>query len=89
MKLTIDGVMLDTEKAQQWPLSYMDERSNHHTGDVFRSSKGTWYVFTPSQWSNRHSWVLMNPADILSEYDKYIEEEDKAEIANLAGLAWE
>ena len=89
MKITIEGQRLDTKKASHhWDLYYFDG-SNQHTGKVYLSSKGTWYVYTPSQWSNQHSWCLMDPPAILSEYDRYLEDEEKTEIAELAGLDWE
>lgn len=89
MKLVIDGIRLDTDKASHhWDLWYNDG-SNSFTGDVYRSSKGTWYMYTPSQWANRHSWVLMTPEEILSAYPEYLSDGTKAEIAELAGLGWE
>jgi hypothetical protein len=89
MKITIDGKRFDTDKAKQvWKLWYNDG-SNIHTGEVYLSSGGSWYVYTPSQWSNQHSWVLSSPKDILNDYDKYLEDSEKEEIAKLGGLDWE
>ena len=43
-KLTIESVHLDTELAvKSWPL-YWHDGSNVHTGKVYLSSAGTWYV---------------------------------------------
>lgn len=89
MRITIDGHHLDTEKASHhWELDYWDDH-NRHTGDVYRSSKGTWYVYTPSQWANQHAWRIMTPANILNDYDQYLTEDEKDEIADLATVEWE
>jgi hypothetical protein len=89
MKLTIDGHRFDTTKATlHIPLWYCDG-VRAITGDVYRSSNGLWYVETPSQWSNYRSWRIMDPAEILDEYDRYLKDEDKEQIANAAGLDWE
>jgi hypothetical protein len=90
MKVSIEGHRFDTEKAKLHVQLYrLDDRSNQHTGDVYMSSKGMWYVYTPSQWANMHSWVLMSPEEILSEYDSYLTQEQKEEIAFEAELDWE
>lgn len=90
MKVTIGGHRFDTSKASHhWGLDRIDDNSNRHTGDLYHSSKGTWYVWTPSQWANQHAWMLIEPADALTEYDQYLTDEEKAEIAELAGLDWE
>jgi len=90
MKITIDGKRFDTDKAtRSWDLYKLDSNSNQHTGRVCRSSAGAWYVYTPSQWSNRHSWILSTPEEILDHYDGYLKEEEKEEIAELGGLDWE
>ena len=89
MKVTIEGHHFDTKKApHHWGLSYWDG-NNNHTGDVYLSSKGVWYVYTPSQWANQHSWMLMDASEILTEYDSYLDDEEKSEIAELANLEWE
>jgi hypothetical protein len=90
MKITIDGKRFDTDKcSHSWTLERFDANSNRHTGKVYRSSAGKWYVYTPSQWSNQHSWVLSTPEDILDHYDSYLDDNEKAEIAELGGLDWE
>lgn len=90
MKVTIDGHHFDTQKASHyWDLEYFDQSSNRHTGTLYRSSKGIWYVYTPSQWTNQHSWQLIEPVEALTDYDKYLEDKEKTEIAELAGLDWE
>jgi hypothetical protein len=89
MKISIDGQHFDTAKASQhWELYYWDG-SNGHSGSVYRSSRGTWYVNTPSQWSNRRAWMVMLPEHILSEFDRYLTQEDKEDIATVAGIDWE
>ncbi len=90
MKISINGHHFDTDKASHhWDLDWFDQNSNRHTGDVYRSSKGQWYVYTPSQWSNMHYWELMSVSEILSNYDEYLEDDEKAEIAELGGVEWE
>jgi hypothetical protein len=90
MKICIDGHRFDTKRAtHHWDLSWHDERSNEHTGDLYRSAKGTWYVYTPSQWGNRHSWEIITPEDALDQYSRYLTNEEKTEIAEVAGLDWE
>lgn len=88
MKITIDGVRLDVEKATKFSLSRHDG-SNNSTGSAYRSPKGRWYVYTPSQWANGHAWELSTAADVLGDYDGYLVESDKEEIARLGGLEWE
>jgi hypothetical protein len=90
MKITIDGVRLDTDKAKlHIALYWADDRSNQHTGDVYLSSLDQWYVYTPSQWGNMHSWVLSTAAEILNDYDRYLTEEKKDAIARAGNLEWE
>ena len=90
MKVTIDGYRFDTDKAKVFVTLYkLDEQSNQHRGEVYMSTTGVWYVFTPSQWANRHSWMVMSPEEILNDYDSYLTEDKKAQIAEAAGLAWE
>ena len=90
MKITIDGIRLDTEKASQsWTLYWADDRSNAHSGHIYRSSKGQWYVYTPSQWSNQHTWELSTAANILNDYDKYLNDEQKTQIAELGELTFD
>jgi hypothetical protein len=90
MKVTILGERFDTDKAQRhWELLWVDERDNRHEGDVYQSSQGRWYVHAPDQGGHRQRWLLMEPAAILGEYDRYLTQEAKATIADVAGLEWE
>lgn len=89
MIVCIRGKRFDTDRAQKhWDLYYHDG-SNGHTGDVFLSSKGTWYVYTMSQWGNGHRWELMSPEEILERLGHGLEEEEKKEIIQLAELETE
>ena len=88
-KLTIESVHLATDLAvKSWPM-YWHDGSNVHTGKVYLSSAGTWYVWTPSQWGNGHWWELSEPGEILNQWDRYLTTERKAEIAEEAGISWE
>ena len=88
-KITIDDHRFDTAKAQAtFDLDYWDG-SNRHTGMLYLSSTGIWYIYTPSQWSNRHSWEIIDPTNALERYDQFLTEKDKTKIAQLAKLDWE
>ena len=90
MKVTIDGIRLDTEKAKfSVTLYWLDDHSNQHTGEVYMSSQGQWYIYTPSQWGNQHRWELASPESILNDYDRYRTDEKKDQIASLGGLDWQ
>lgn len=94
MKIVINGHRFDAAKAKKhYTLEAFDDRSNRVTGDVYLSSKGQWYLETPSQWANGHYWMLSTAAEILSEYGSYLTESEKAEIATLGDggkpLDWE
>jgi hypothetical protein len=80
MKIVIEGSRFDTEKAQHWDLSLWDGH-NWIQGDLYRSSKGTWYVNTPSQWSNGHHWELTTPAQALEDYRQFLEDSQVEEIS--------
>ncbi len=90
MKICIEGHRFDTDKAKTHiELEMIDDRSNRHTGDAYMSTKGQWYVYTPSQWGNMHHWTLSSAAEILDNYDAYLSDTEKEEIAELAKLEWE
>ena len=90
MKVTIDGVRLDTAKnTHHWELFWLDESSNQHTGHVYVSSEGQWYVYTPSQWSNMHNWELSSAVEVLNQYDRYLTEEQKTSIADVSELTFD
>lgn len=90
MKVSIDGHHFDTAKAKRhWVLEWFDPQSNRHTGDLYLSSSGVFYVWTPSQWANQHSWCLMSASEILANFDNYLEDHEKEEIAELGGVQWE
>jgi len=84
--VVIDGKKLDTEKAKRsWSLDYADDSSNMHRGDLYLSSKGTWYIETPSQWLNGHRWELIDPVDAIEHYGHGLNDDERAEILKLAG----
>jgi hypothetical protein len=86
MIIAIDGKRFDTSKAQDhWHLHHFDG-SNTHTGDLYLSSQGTWYIETPSQWANGRRWELIDPADVIERYSDYFTQEEIAEIIKLADL---
>lgn len=76
-KVYIDGHVFETGKAA-WHADILrfDQQSNRITGDVYESSTGIFYVYTPSQWSNMHDWVIMEPTDILNKYGEDMSEDD-------------
>ena len=85
----IDGHRFDTDKAQRhWTMWHFNGH-NILTGDLYLSSKGTWYIYTPSQWSNGHRWEVVDPADVLERYGDYFDGEEKTEIMGLANLETE
>jgi hypothetical protein len=78
--IVIDGKRLDTGKAKQsWDLSHHDG-SNYHSGRLYLSSGGTWYVETPSQWANGHRWELCDPVEAIERYGEGLGDDDRAEI---------
>ena len=90
MKITIEGHRFDTALAKHhFALVYVDHQSNRHSGDLYCSSRGQWYVYTPSQWSNCHSWQLTTAEEALSDYDRYLTDDQKKQIAQLGDLDWE
>ena len=81
----IGGKRLDTSKARKWSLDYHDGR-NMHYGDLYLSSGGTWYVYTPAEWSKGHRWELIDPADAIEQYGEGLTDANKVEILDAAGL---
>lgn len=67
-KVAIDGHIFETSKAR-WHVSldYWDGH-NMQYGDVYESTTGIFYVYTPSQWSNGHRWEIQSPQEILANY---------------------
>lgn len=86
--VVIDGKRLDTSKARKWSLNYHDG-NNYHYGALYLSSKGTWYVETPSQWANGHRWELCDPTDAIERYGHGLDDDERAEILELAGVETE
>ena len=87
--IIIEGKRLDTAKARKrWSLNYHDG-SNMHYGDLYLSSKGTWYVYTPSQWGNGHRWELCDPAEAIEQYGQGLDDDERAEILALAEIETE
>jgi hypothetical protein len=89
MIVAIEGHRFDTAKAKRsWPLSHFDG-NNRHTGTLYLSSKGTWYIETPSQWASGHRWELIDPQDAIERYDQYLNQDELEEILGLANLETE
>lgn len=86
MIVAIEGHRFDTSKAKNtWDIGYHDGH-NLLTGDLYLSSKGTWYVFTPSQWADGHRWELIDPADAIERYGEHLDDDVIEEIMALAKL---
>lgn len=84
-----EGHRFDTEKAKRhWDLGYYNG-SNLHTGDLYLSSKGTWYCWTPSQYGNGHRWEVNDAAVLVEQYGYGLASDEKREIIELAGLETE
>lgn len=89
-KIAIDDKMFNTEMAtHDYDLHGFDGNSNQIRGHLYRSSRGTWYVYTPSQWSNRRRWEITTGKQALLDYSHYLGQEQMAEIAKLCELDWE
>ena len=87
--IAIDGHRFDTSKAKKHFQLYHHDGNNRLTGGLYLSSKGTWYVETPSQWANGHRWELIDPADAIERYSDYLSQVEIAEIIKLATLETE
>ena len=86
MKIVLDGKCLDTSKAiHHWDMSHFDGR-NQHCGDLYLSSRGTWYISTPSQWTTGHRWEMVDPREVVETYRRYFDEAETAQILALAGI---
>jgi hypothetical protein len=89
MIVAIDGRRFDTAKAKaHYRLDYHDGR-NRHTGDLYLSARGTWYVETPSQWANGHRWELIDPAVAVERYQDYLTQDEIVDILTFAKLETE
>lgn len=82
MKIVVEGRKFDTSKAKKhYKLAYWDQR-NWHTGHLWISSKGDFYMEEPTQWSNyAGNYHLTTPEDILENYRQYLEEAEIEEIS--------
>ena len=89
MRIAILGYRFDTEKASNhWELARW-VNNNMHCGDIYRSSRGTWYAHTPAQEGGDHEWTLIEPAAALERYGTYLTETEINEISTIAELDWE
>jgi hypothetical protein len=85
----IEGHRFDTEKAKRtWSLDFHDG-NNMHYGDLYLSSRGTWYCETPSQWSNGHRWEIGDAGELVEQYGCGLDDDEKSEIFALAKLETE
>lgn len=81
MKIVIEGHRFDTTKAEKhWQLAFWDQH-NWIRGELYKSSKGKWYMLSPSQWSNEQNWLMTSPAEILESYRDFLQEDAIEEIA--------
>jgi hypothetical protein len=89
MIIAIEGKRFETTKARHhWHMHNFDGQNSHH-GDLYLSSQGTWYIETPSQWANGHRWELIDPTDIIEQYRDYFDDDEIAQIIELAKLETE
>lgn len=80
MKVVLDDFVADTEKAQShYSICHWDG-NNMVTGDLYQSSKGNWYAYSPSQWGNMHRWVQLNEGEVLDYTRAFFSEEEDEEI---------
>lgn len=89
MFVAIEGHRFDTSKSKAHYELIGHINGNRHTGDLYLSSRGTWYVWTPSQWSNGHRWELVDPEVAVERYQDYLSQDEIAEILKLAKLETE
>jgi hypothetical protein len=82
MKIVVAGHRFDTDKAKKhYKLAYWDNR-NWHTGHLWISSKGAFYMEEPTQWSNyAGNYRLTSPEEILENYRQYLESSEIEEIS--------
>jgi hypothetical protein len=87
--VVIGGKAFNTCKAQRrWVLEYHDGE-NYSRGELYVSSKGNWYLWSPSQWSNSHAWMLTSPVDAVEKYGKFLSQDEIVEILALANVETE
>ncbi len=87
-KIIIEGQRFDTAKAVRHIHIAHHDGHNMLYGEIYKSSGGQWYVYTPSQWSNGHRWALMSPEEIHESYGHMLDSEERAIIeADIQG--WE
>jgi hypothetical protein len=78
--VAIEGQVFDTEKAKKhYELRYWDG-NNWFEGDLYQSSRGTWYVFTPFQWGASSTWELITAQEAIEIYRDYLSEEEIEQI---------
>ena len=82
MKIVVEGHKFDTGKAKKfYKLRYWDEH-NWHSGNLWISSKGLFYMEEPTQWSNYAGMYRMTSAEeMLENYRRYLEDSEIEEIA--------
>jgi hypothetical protein len=96
MIVVIGGRRFDTDKAKEhfalyYPLpgTAPPPGKKRLAGSLYLSSKGTWYVKTPSEFETGHRWELIDPAVAVTRYADYMRAEYLAEIIALAELETE
>jgi len=81
MKIVVDGHKFDTSKAKRHYTMANFDGHNQITGDLYISSKGQWYMYSPSQWGNGHRWQMTSPEEILEQYREFFDEKEIEEIS--------
>jgi len=80
--VAIEGHVFDTSKAKKhYELRYWDDH-NWITGDLYQSSRGTWYVHTPSEWAQRRTWKLISAQEAIERYRAYLSDEEIEQIVD-------
>jgi hypothetical protein len=78
--VAIEGHIFDTSKAKKhYELRYWDDH-NWIEGDLYESSHGTWYVYTPSQWRAASYWRITTAQEAVEEYRNYLSQKEIEEI---------
>ena len=90
MKIIIEDRYFDTDKAtEQWDLLWVDEDGTRHTGNAYRSSKGTFYVGVSRKNTKERAWKIMTASEILATYKNYLDDNATDTLGRAGGIEWE